>query len=903
MGKGTEVALGDAIERANQLREALNGSAGLVRNLFLTFLLLGTYIAVTIGSTSDEQLLRISPVTLPILDVDLPIVAFYAVVPWLLVLFHFNLLLQLYLLARQLHLFNAAVAAIPDEGERTTQRVRLFPFPLVHMLAGVSDARVTRLLFSLIVWVTIVWLPLALIVSAQVRFLPYHDPTLIGWSRLAVLLDVGLLWTFWPLIESPSMQPAASWWGCAIRAPKRWFSHLNALYGRLRQAEVQGTNGSLWDSRARGSATLLFTSVLALGFSFVVAVVPGEPIEGWVATVLPVPGSDREPGRGPPGNLLTHWVFDGPRAPLHRNLELAEHILLAEAVGPELLRDLIGADEDQRSAVLARVSGIDLSGRDLRHANLHRAILPRADLRGANLDGADLRRADLSLADLRPLEIEASDSCVDTAQLRTLKEKSDIRTAGGQYVADAPTVCVTTLQRGARLNEARLSKASLNFALLEGADFREAKLDEAKLPGADLTRARLEKASMQGAKLQSADLTEANLTRTTLDRASLRRVKMSGAILKQTSLRGAKVSVAESTDLVVDEPDMTAGSLTNADLRGARISQGAFASFSGSNLRGADLSGGTFRGAIFKNSNLRQANLSGAKLAGADFEGADLSDAQLSGANLNLAKFIRMSACRTDFRGAQLRGAHFEVVALHGATLRDAKLDLAVLSQVYARALDARGARFNAADVYGLQVDYGDLRDLFGDLTRGVRMPKLLTIASELRSNDRRVTKRQEDVLAAAESGTPLRESRRSDATYSEAPVLCDETTSLLIGARDKHCMTEDLLLEYVEKVTAAACGDRNIAAGLFYRLERPKDPVEGRGGNVIAIPPVDEYSRLLAAGMAKEDCPALTSFDQGKRQLLNKILKRNKIATPSPLANPDSIASHLPDAPLCEPR
>ena len=69
----------DNVER---LRENADDAARLARTVYFTFLLVGVYIAVTIGSTTDLQLLKVSPVTLPIVNVGLPIVGFYALVPW-----------------------------------------------------------------------------------------------------------------------------------------------------------------------------------------------------------------------------------------------------------------------------------------------------------------------------------------------------------------------------------------------------------------------------------------------------------------------------------------------------------------------------------------------------------------------------------------------------------------------------------------------------------------------------------------------------------------------------------------------------------------------------------------------------------------------------------------------------
>jgi hypothetical protein len=56
-------------ERAERLRSAADGAARLTQTVYLSFLGLGTYIAVIIGSTTDVQLLKGSPVTLPLLNV------------------------------------------------------------------------------------------------------------------------------------------------------------------------------------------------------------------------------------------------------------------------------------------------------------------------------------------------------------------------------------------------------------------------------------------------------------------------------------------------------------------------------------------------------------------------------------------------------------------------------------------------------------------------------------------------------------------------------------------------------------------------------------------------------------------------------------------------------------------
>ena len=97
---------------------------------------------------------------------------FYAVVPWLLLLFHFNLLLQLTLLAQKLHRFNAVLAAFTDTAAREEQYTRLFPFPFSDLLIGRHVWWRLRWLLGLMVWTTVFFLPLVLLLGPRCAFCP-----------------------------------------------------------------------------------------------------------------------------------------------------------------------------------------------------------------------------------------------------------------------------------------------------------------------------------------------------------------------------------------------------------------------------------------------------------------------------------------------------------------------------------------------------------------------------------------------------------------------------------------------------------------------------------------------------------------------------------------------------------
>lgn len=200
----------DAVARAERMRQAADNAAGLVRPLFFGFIALGAYIGMTITSTTDAQLLKIDPVQMPLLNVPIPIVGFYAVAPWLFVLAHFNLLLQFQLLSRKLHAFEAALQPL-GEAARAEQRDQLFPLAFVQMLAGDHNDRLMRTLLGVMIWATTIALPPVMLIWAEVRFLPFQSTLWTCTQRAAVTADVVLLLVLWPsiLTDDGSIR---TWW-------------------------------------------------------------------------------------------------------------------------------------------------------------------------------------------------------------------------------------------------------------------------------------------------------------------------------------------------------------------------------------------------------------------------------------------------------------------------------------------------------------------------------------------------------------------------------------------------------------------------------------------------------------------------------------------------------------------
>ncbi len=501
-------------ERTNRLREAVDTAADHVQKVYLTFLSVGLYIAVIIGSTRDVQLLKLSLVTLPILNVGLPIVGFYIIVPWLYVLLHFNLLLQLYLLSRKLHLLNAAISRLADQEYQEEQRTRLFSFPLSQMLVC-RYGRFMRSLLALVVWVTVILLPLVLLIWAQARFLPYHDEMLTWLQRAAVGLDLALLWLFWPMIVTPDGR-ARRWWLELITRPSLLMKDLLAKVRIIRisfdgqtKHQPEATTSKEREQPVHGLLALTLTSLIVLVFSFFVAVLPGERMEDFVLRVVPASWCSEAPSRRAISDnvslALTVWLFEKDGAPFHRCLELSGKILVAGEPSAEVMETLRSKDPKTVENALKSVIGLDLQGRDLCCANLSKAVLPKAVLRDAKLNGVDFSLAQLQGADL----------------YRTHLQGAILH----QALLQAANLGAARLQ-GAILTRAQLQSANLNAAQLQGAQ-----LTEAQLQGADLNRTHLQGAVLRQARLQGADLRSAELQFADLWRAQLQGANLSGTKL------------------------------------------------------------------------------------------------------------------------------------------------------------------------------------------------------------------------------------------------------------------------------------------------------------------------------------------------------------------------------------
>jgi hypothetical protein len=133
-----------------------------------------------------------------------------------------------------------------------------------------------------------------------------------------------------------------------------------------------------------------------------------------------------------------------------------------------------------------------------------------------------------------------------------------------QQDAAEPPGAVVDL-RGADLQGARLSNASLTLADLRDVD----------LSGAELWFANLQGANLEGANLSGAELWFANLQGANLEGANLTEAELTGVVLHQANLRGANLKLADLEGADLRYADLEGALVTEAQLAQARYVAGA----------------------------------------------------------------------------------------------------------------------------------------------------------------------------------------------------------------------------------------------------------------------------------------------------------------------------------------
>ena len=239
-------------EKADDLeaiKQAVDDAAAVGGALWFSYLFVLFYLAVAAGAVTHADLFLENPVKLPFLtNIELPLLAFFFLAPILFIVAHAYTLVHLVMLTEKAKRFHRAlhnrkrhVTAAARENLQWQLPSNIF----IQFLAGPNDIRQHAFgwLLRAIAWVTLVIAPVLLLLMMQVQFLPFHSSFIIWTQRIALVVDLALIWWLWGKILSGRKVDGARrklthwiWLGTGLRAEPRRRSVLRDggdIFGRV----------------------------------------------------------------------------------------------------------------------------------------------------------------------------------------------------------------------------------------------------------------------------------------------------------------------------------------------------------------------------------------------------------------------------------------------------------------------------------------------------------------------------------------------------------------------------------------------------------------------------------------------------------------------------------------------
>jgi hypothetical protein len=255
-----------------EIKKAVEDAASVSGGLWLSYLFVLSYIAIAAGAVTHEDLLLERAVKLPFLNVELPLLAFFALAPFVVLIIHAYALMHFIMLGKKASRFHNELRRQFPDGEPKTPKSgaapdgahkeirdklrRLLPSNIfVQILAGPPELRtgIFGTMLKLIALATLVVFPILLLLLLQIQFLPFHEVTITWAQRIALILDIVFLWLLRPPILADLSVESFGRAGVFARV-----------------------------LRGSGLAVAFVMTIAALWFSIVVATIPGE----WQETAL-----------------------------------------------------------------------------------------------------------------------------------------------------------------------------------------------------------------------------------------------------------------------------------------------------------------------------------------------------------------------------------------------------------------------------------------------------------------------------------------------------------------------------------------------------------------------------------------------------------------------------------------
>ena len=428
----------------NPTSEKSERKLGVSMLVTLTF---SAYVLLAVLSTTDMMLLREGAIALPVIQVGVPIVAFYIIAPLLILLLHFNLLAKLILYAREIYDSNSSTQAPRGaQGLFCKALIVLSSLEPKRLILEMKNENFTGVFIRLIFLIIFGTIPLFVLLIIQARFLPYQDEEFTFYHQFLITFDL-----FFQLVFMRNFYKF-------ITAKKK------LLLVPLLIEDIINFKRMIRTIRVVLVGLVFIVSPLL--FAWTVALVPDSSIEETISSIEETIKFDLR--RSIPGCFFKDWwkeyaysctIIESIKGERFINIQ-NETITLREPP-PEIVGAIIKIDNKSHPEVHCdHVGKLDLAGRRLFYANFSGSKFKCVNMEGVQLNGSILVGANLSTANLV---------------------------------------------------NANLTKADLSYSILSNADLSRATLITTIFDEANLRKADLKHADLSGAVLYEADLSGADL--------------------------------------------------------------------------------------------------------------------------------------------------------------------------------------------------------------------------------------------------------------------------------------------------------------------------------------------------------------------------------------------------------
>jgi len=474
-----------------------------VRNRTIFFILFNVYAFLNVLATTDKDIFLLNPIKMPLLNIELPLIAFYIIIPLILVSLHFNLMYKLLsyrtFLERSLKDYKQAIDSLP-----------FGIYEEILLGKGLFLKNILKIFFFFITYL----MPIIVLLTFWYRFADYHDFVISSYHLL--LAFVSFVVAFYFVSHKKVLKSLVKTDGY-LKAESFVKEYINEKYSKIPSKLLR------WF--VYYVIPLIFVSILVWAFIYPYHLIIKEVSKDTEEIINKEFIEEKE--NFIKGNFILLTVkFGFLEEFMERPALNVSGEILVKGVDKEIL-EIIREFKNGDKSLLHYVPRTDYSGRNFSFANLSESILINSDLRetnlfkaklwGANLYGTNLRKANLSGTVLAHANLSGA-KLWGANLYETNLEKANLS--------------------GVDLGLANLSGARLGYANLSGAYLGGANLSRAGLRNVNLSRADLRNANLFGAILWRANLSGADLEKANLSGCYVEEVDFLGAILESAKLKG-----------------------------------------------------------------------------------------------------------------------------------------------------------------------------------------------------------------------------------------------------------------------------------------------------------------------------------------------------------------------------